>query len=51
MEVFQRDTPYPAEPPWMGNCSVTRLHCGDDTDAPASLVYANDVSHVADLSP
>jgi probable phosphoglycerate mutase len=51
MEVFLRSTPYPDEPPWMGNCSVTRLHCGPDIDVPATLVYANDVSHVADLSP
>ncbi len=51
MEVFLRALPYPAEPPWMGNCSVTRLHCADSPDGAATLVYANDVAHVADLSP
>ncbi len=51
MEVFQRDAPYPAEPPWMGNCSLTHLHCGGGPDAAATLVEANDTAHVADLSP
>jgi broad specificity phosphatase PhoE len=49
MEAFLHVTPYPAEPPFMENCSITRLHCGSSATAPAELLYAGDVSHLEGL--
>lgn len=51
MEAFLRVPSYSEEPPWLENCSVTRLHCGSDCTQPATLVYANDVSHLSGLEP
>ena len=49
LEAFLHVSPYPASPPWMDNCSVTRLHCPPDSSQPATLVYANDTTHLAGL--
>ena len=49
MEAFLRVAAYPDEPPWLENCSVTRLHVGSDPTLPASLEFANDVSHLRGL--
>ena len=50
MEAFRRVFPYPASPPWMDNCSVTRLHCPPDVSQAATPIYANDTGHLAGLS-
>jgi broad specificity phosphatase PhoE len=50
-EAFLRVQPYPASPPWVENCSVTLLHCGSDSSQPATLRYANDISHLVGLKP
>lgn len=49
MEAFLRVSPYPADPPWVDNCSITRLTCPPDTSQAAVLVYANDTTHLAGL--
>ena len=49
MEAFLHVSPYPADPPWMDNCSVTRLHCPTDAAQAATLIYANDTAHLRDL--
>ena len=49
MEAFLRVSPYPENPPWVDNCAVTRLRCPPDASQPATLLYANDTSHLTDL--
>ena len=51
MEAFLRVVPYPADPPWVDNCAVTHLHCFPDTSQAAELVYANDTTHLAGITP
>ena len=50
MEAFLRVFPYPADPPWVDNCAVSRLHCPPDVAQAAGLIYANDAAHLAGLS-
>ena len=47
MEAFLRVLPYPPNPPWVDNCAVTRLHCSPDTSQAATLIHANDTTHLA----
>ena len=50
IEAFLRVPPNPDDPPWSDNCSLTGFGFESDPEAPATLLFQNDTSHLAGLA-
>ena len=50
IEAFRRVPPNPDDPPWSDNCALTGFGFESDPEAPATLLFQNDTSHLAGLA-
>lgn len=47
IEAFLRVPPNPDDPPWSDNCALTGFGFTSGAEAPATLLFGNDTSHLA----